>query len=115
MAYSIDLRKRCVEYYVDGKHTKAETAKVFQVSTATVSRWRAEFRDNGVWESTYKIGSRTPRKLKYEELNAYVNEHPDAFLYEIAAKFGVSGEGVRNALKRYKITLKKNLFLQRTQ
>lgn len=54
MAYSIDLRKRCVEYYASG-NTKEKTAKTFQVSTGTVSRWRTELRDKGVWESAYKV------------------------------------------------------------
>jgi len=109
MAYSIDLRKRCVEYYVSG-NTKEETAKTFQVSTATVSRWRAELRNRGVWENTYKSDSREARKLKFEALKSYVDKNQDAFLYEIGAEFGASGEGVRNALKRYKITRKKRVF-----
>jgi transposase len=98
MSYSIDLRKRCVKYYTSG-HTKKETSRAFQVGTATVSRWRAEFRDNGLWKNTYKIDSRIPSKLKHEELKIYVDEHPDAFLREIVLVFGASKEGVRNALK----------------
>jgi transposase len=110
MSYSTDLRKRCVEYYASG-NTKEKTAKVLKVSTSTVSRWRAELRDNGVWKNTYKTDSRVPNKLKYEALKTYVDNHPNAFLYEIASVFNASSEGMRNALECYKITRKKDLFL----
>lgn len=112
MAYSIDLRKRCVDYYTSG-HSKTETAKVFQVGTGTVSRWRAELRDKGMWGNIYKSDSRQPKKLKFEALKKYVEKHPDAFLYEIAAEFSASSEGVRNALKRYGITRKKRLIFMK--
>jgi hypothetical protein len=68
-----------------------------------------------LWKNTYKIDSRTPSKLKHEELKTYVDEHPDAFLREIALAFGASKKGVHNALKRYKITRKKRPLLQRAQ
>ena len=47
MAYSIDLRQRVVDAYVDGNDSYAEVAKYFAVGEATVDRWVALFRMTG--------------------------------------------------------------------
>jgi arylamine N-acetyltransferase len=79
-----------------------------------VARWRAELRDKGMWENTYKSDSRQPKKLKFEALKEYIDKHPDAFLYEIASEFNASAEGIRNALKRYQLTRKKRpIFMKK--
>jgi hypothetical protein len=51
--------------------------------------------------------TRKPRKLPPAELVRYIDENPDAFLEEIGEYFGCSGEAVRKALKKLKITRKK--------
>jgi hypothetical protein len=53
------------------------------------------------------VANRKPRKLRREELEAYMAEHPDAFLKEIASEFSCCNEGARKALARSRITLKK--------
>ena len=42
-----------------------------------------------------------------EKLSAYVKEHPDAYLREIADVFGCTDDAVRLALIKLKITRKK--------
>lgn len=47
------------------------------------------------------------RKIPLEELKAFVEAHPDAFLREIAAHFDCAVPSVWAALKQIKVTLKK--------
>ena len=48
------------------------------------------------------------RKIPLEELKAFVEAHPDAFLREIAAHFDCAVPSVWAALKQINITLKKD-------
>lgn len=48
------------------------------------------------------------RKIPLEELKAFVEAHPDAFLREIAAHFDCALPSVWVALKYIKVTLKKD-------
>ena len=48
------------------------------------------------------------RKIPLEELKAFVDAHPDAFLLEIAAHFDCDVPSVWAALKQIKVTLKKD-------
>jgi transposase len=52
---------------------------------------------------------REPSKFTSEKLRAYIKEHPQAMLKEVAAHFGGSTSGADAALRREKITLKKRL------
>jgi hypothetical protein len=51
---------------------------------------------------------------KLEASRAYVNAHPDEMLEDYAAHFQTSSSGIWRALKRLKITRKKDNSLQRT-
>jgi transposase len=51
--------------------------------------------------------NRKPRKLNRERLREYVNEHPDAYLREMAKEFGVGKTCIASALKEIGITIKK--------
>ncbi len=55
-----------------------------------------------------KKGKETWRKIEPDRLRRYVEENPDAFQREIAEEFGVSVHAIQKALKRLKITRKKN-------
>lgn len=48
------------------------------------------------------------RKIPLEELKAFVEDHPDAFLREIATRFDYVVPSVWAALKQIKVTLKKD-------
>ena len=51
---------------------------------------------------------RKKRKIPLEELKAFVETHPDAFLREIAAHFDCAVPSVWAALKQINVTLKKD-------
>jgi transposase len=82
MAYSLDLRKRVVDYVENGGGiTKA--AALFKVGRATIYRWlrREDLRPTKV--------EHRERKIDWEALRKDVEENPEARLIERARKFGV--------------------------
>lgn len=104
MAYSEDYRRRTIEYYHEG-HTQAEVFAAFKVYPRTIRDW--EYRMiSGTMKPSYPK-THKPRKLPPDELILYNGEHPDDFLNEIGEHFHCSGEAVRKALKKLKITRKK--------
>lgn len=105
MSYDVKFRQRALEYWAAG-HTKAETAAVFQVGTATLQAWKSQLNESGTLEP--KKRRETWRKIDPEKLRAYVAEHPDAYQHEIATEFGVRLFAIQKALKRLNITRKKN-------
>ena len=104
MSYSIDYRKRTIEYRQAG-HTLEETQQIFKVSKTTIREWEKQQKETGNLEK--KELHRGSRKIDPEELKAYVVEHPDAYQSEMAEAFQCSESGIRYALKRHKITRKK--------
>ena len=93
MAYSLDLRKRVVDYVENGGGiTKA--AALFKVGRATIYRWlrREDLRAT-------KVGHRK-RKIDWEALRKDVEENPEARLIERARKFGVRASAICYALKK---------------
>ena len=104
MAYSIDLRKKVIEYIGKG-HTQLEAAKVFGINPETVNTWRQQYVKTGSLEK--KLYIRSFRKIDPEQLKSYIAEHSDAYLQEIGDAFGCSAMGISKALKRLGITRKK--------
>ena len=102
--YSKDLKERAVKYR--SKHTQRETCEVFGISTYAIKSWVKQQRETGKLDK--KPIKRSWRKIDPEKLGAYIKEHPDAFFHEIAVEFDVTGEGIRKACRRHKITIKKS-------
>jgi len=104
MAYSLDLRKRVVDYVENGGGiTKA--AALFKVGRATIYRWlgREDLQASKV--------EHRERKIDWEALRKDVEENPEARLIERARKFGVRASAISYALKKMKITRKKKNFV----
>jgi len=104
MSYSKKYRERTIEYRQDG-HTLEETHQIFKVSIATIRKWEKQWKETGDFGK--KELHRGFRKIDPEKLKAYVAEHPDAYQSEMAQVFECSESGIRDALKRHKITRKK--------
>lgn len=103
MPYSLDLRKRVLEF-VDKGGTISEAAKLYQVSRATIYRWRQ--RD----DLKPTVVTRRQRKLDWEALRKDIEDYPEMRLIDRAKKFGVRASALCYALKRMKITRKKKEF-----
>lgn len=78
-----------------------ETAERLSVGLATVKRW-ARQPEPKTYERV-KI-----RKLDPEKLAQDVRDHPDAYQYERAARFGVTPKAIWQALRKLNITYKKS-------
>lgn len=105
MSKSVDLRKAAVEYKLKG-HSLRETAQTFGVSKDAVSKWVEKYKETG--DLSNKPLNRTFKKIDPEKLKAHIKEHPDDTQKEIAKVFGCCNQAISKAMKRLKITRKKN-------
>ena len=107
MAYSVDLRERVVKYVLEG-HTQKEAAKIFCVGEKTIRNWLALLAETDSLEK--RPLDRTAPIFESKKLCEFMEENPNALLADIAEHFGGSITGAFYALKREKITYKKEIF-----
>ena len=106
MTYSLDLRKRVVDFVKNGG-SKAEAARVYEISIWCVYDWCKRKK-----LAPKQLPKRRNRKLNWQELHRHVQESPDALLRERAEHFGVHINAIWYACKQMKITSKKSTTLQ---
>ncbi len=97
MGYDEKYRRRAIEYWGEG-HTQKETAALFKVGTTTLSVWKSRLKESGTLAP--KKRKETWRKIDPEKLKKYSEEHPDAYLEEIAAVFECSDTAIMKAFRR---------------
>ena len=101
MCYSLDFRKRVFSIKKKEELTFLETSKRFGVPERTLFRWQQRLEP--------KITRNKPAtKINMDALKKDVENHPDRFQYERAKDFGVTQGAIWFALKRLKISYKKN-------
>lgn len=114
MSYSLDLRQRAVAATNQGM-TIRRAAEVFQVSVATIERWRRHARERG--DLAPRTSPGCPRLIppsQDAELLAQLQAHPDATLAEHARHWAaqtgavVSPATFCRAFQRLGWTLKKS-------
>ena len=110
MLYPEEFRKKVLEY-IDGFHAQSEVAELFNISRKTVWNWVNQRKKTGNLKP--KKPERKARKLNKEDLLQYVKNNPDAYLREIAEHFGCVISAVHKRLKKFGITYKKTVVLQR--
>lgn len=101
MAYPAFFRKKVLAYRKKHNATIQETADHFKIGTASISRWVHK-------QEPAKTRTKKPTKIIDKALLKDVKKYPDAFQYERAMRLGVSESGIYHALKRLKISYKKN-------
>ena len=109
MSYDIKYHQRALSYLSEGNSYR-KTAAVFKVSASTLQLWKSQLNETGTLAP--KKRKETWRKIDPVKLCKFVAEHPDAYQHEIATAFGVRLFAIQKALKRLKITRKKNDSLQ---
>ena len=109
MRCSQDLRKRVITF-VRGGGSKAEAARRFQVSRASVYNW-TNVPDGLAYR---RPGPKGPRRLDWEALRKDVATRPDRTQKERARQFGVSRHGIWHALQQMGLSRKKNARVPRT-
>lgn len=100
MTYSIDFRKKVLSIKQQCQLTFSETSQRFGVGQSTVVRWSQHIEPK-------RTRNKPTVKLNWEALAQDVEEHPDSYQYERAARFGVSRQGIAYALKQLKLSHKK--------
>ncbi len=105
MGYDKKYKQRVVEYRLEGNKLQ-ETADIFKVSTAIIKIWVKEFKETGEFKEP-KIRNRKPKKVDPEKLIEFIENNPDAYLYEIAEYFGCNESAIRQRFKSLGITRKK--------
>ena len=106
MAYCEKYRKAAVEYK-DSGHTFEELKNTFKISSSTYYQWVAYKEEFGCFVPPRNGKLTRKGKIDLEKLKQAYEEKPDAYLREIAEKFGVSVVAVHKREKALKITLKK--------
>ena len=105
MAYSKDFRKAAIEYMEKG-HSKEELYEAFGIYPSRITAWRKLLKETGSLEPQYK--ETRERKIDLTELTKALERKPDATLGELAKLFDCTETAIFYALKRAKLTLKKN-------
>jgi len=101
MTYSLDFRKKVLSIRSKESLSFAQVAKRFGVSVNSVFLWskRLEPRRTKIRPAT---------KIDRETLMEDITKYPDAFNYERAHRLNVSASGICCAMKRLRISYKKN-------
>lgn len=113
MSYSIDLRESVVKF-VEAGGSKVEASKVFGITRATVYHWLRKKHATGKLEDL-PPKRKGWRKLEPTALLAYVEQHPDLRLADVAKAFNASIPSVCAMFKRLKITRKKRPFFIKSE
>jgi transposase len=100
MTYSLDMRQQVLKIRSEEGLSMAKVAKRFGVGVASVMRWSKNI------EAIRKRNRST--KIDMEALKRDVEQYPEAYQHERAARLGVSDYCVWYALKRLDVTYKKN-------
>ena len=103
MTYSLDLRKKALDY-LDKVGNRQKVTEAFTISLRTLERWIRRKRENCL---SPKQRRPSPSKIDDQKLRLFIQKHPDAYLREIAKQFGATLQAVFYACKRLKISLKK--------
>ena len=98
MTYSLDLRKKVLKYIENGGSQKS-ASKIFDVTTRTLSNWLRRKKQQNLAPTPRRL---SPSKIDGDKLKKYIQEHPDAYLREIAEQFGSTLQAIFYACRRLK-------------
>ena len=90
----------------------ALAVEVCKVNIGTFIGWKKRYEATG--DVKVKIRRPVNKKIIPEKLIKYVEEHPDAYLKEIAEVFGCHPFSVLKRLRKLRLREKKEHILQRT-
>jgi len=102
MSYSISFRRHVLRVKDSEGLSFARTADRFSIGIASVKRWSKRLEPK-------PYARKKPRKLDPETLAQDVRDHPDAYQYERAARFGVTQKAIWQALCKLGVTYKKSV------
>ena len=95
---------------MDAGHSQKELREVFGIYASEVCKWRKLLKETGSLEPRYKKERKS--KIALDKLEKALEEKPDAYLSELAITFGCTKQAIFYALKRLKLTYKKNIYIR---
>ena len=101
MTYSLDFRQRVFAYKAKKGLTFEQTSEHFDIGIRTLFRWQSKI-------EPCLTRNKPATKIDMEALAKDVQEAPDDYQWERAARFNVTQQAVAKALQRLSITYKKN-------
>ncbi|SNT69461.1 IS630 transposase-related protein [Psychrobacter sp. LV10R520-6] len=101
MTYSLDFRKQVLKSLDDGM-TYAQAVEFYDLSPTTIQNWKRRIHSKATRQTK-------PHKIIDDVLLNDVKEYPDDYQYERARRLNCSSTGIHSALKRLKISKKKDL------
>jgi len=101
MTYSLDFRQKVFAIKAKKNLTFAQTSEHFDIPIRTLFRW-----DQRIEPCATRAKPAT--KIDMDALAKDVKTHPDLYHWERAKQFGVTPAAICMALKRLKISYKKN-------
>ena len=101
MTYSLSFRKQVFSHKEKKGLTFEQTSDLFDVPIRTLFRWRQRL-------EPCTRRNKPATKIDMQALADDVNQYPDAYLAERAQRFGVSKNGIWQALRRLNVSRKKN-------
>ena len=105
MAYDKKYRESVLDFLAKG-NTTVKAHEVFGVSRSTIRDWQRIQKETG--KPDKRPLTRIAPKLNPDRLQSYIAEHPDSYQRECAEEFNCTQSAVYYALKRLKLTRKKN-------
>ncbi len=106
MAYDEKYRERAVAYKNNG-NTFKKLKETFKISSSTYYEWVKNKETTGFYAPPKTEKATRRRKINPAELKSAIEEKPDAYLRELAAKFNCSITAVHKRCKQLKMTYKK--------
>lgn len=101
MTYSVDFRKQVIKIKVSEHLSFAKVAKRFGIGINSVVRWANKI-------DSKRTRNKGATKIDMEVLKMDIGLYPDAYQYERAERLRVSKSCIYFALKRLKVSYKKN-------
>jgi transposase len=103
MSYPLKFREKVLKIKKEENLTLEEASKRFYIGTTTISRWQIKI-------EPCLTRNRPAIKIDMEKLKQDIKNEPDAYQRERATRLGVSPNTVLYAIRRLKISYKKNSF-----
>jgi transposase len=103
-SYSEDLRKKVIEYLVEG-NSYEKASKLFKISVSAIGRWYRKYKKEGNYVAKKRGCSK--RKIDLELLQHYVNTNENMTLKAASKIFKVSIFTISHWLKRLGYSYKK--------
>ena len=117
--YSLDLRQKVIEAYVNKEGSIRKLAERFKISKNAVSGFIARFRSTGKVHPKHREVPGNPSKVdeqRAQYLTEVLQREPDLTLNELCQQFeahfgqSISISAMDRGLKKHKITRKKNFL-----